>query len=87
MHATGGGAYKYQDLFEQEFEGKVKLRKHDEMQSLVDGMTFVLANAKNSSYTFREGEGKKVVETIVPGVTNVQDSSEHKKEEDKDDND
>ena len=46
-------------------------------------MTFVLSNAKNSSYTFREGEGKKTVETIVPGVTQVQDSSEHKKEEDK----
>ena len=47
------------------------MRKHDEMQSLVDGMTFVLANAKNSSYTFREGEGKKSVDTIVPGVTTV----------------
>jgi len=44
-------------------------------------MTFVLANAKNSSYTFREGEGKKNVESTVPGVTTVQDSEEHKKED------
>jgi pantothenate kinase len=47
IHATGGGAYKYADLFEKEFEGKVKLNKYDEMQSLVDGMIFVLSFAKN----------------------------------------
>ena len=38
IHATGGGAYKYSELLEQSFDGRVKLRKHDEMQSLVDGM-------------------------------------------------
>lgn len=64
LHATGGGAYKYQDLFEKEFDGQVTLKKHDEMQSLVDGMGFVLSHAKNSSYTFREGEGKKNIENI-----------------------
>ena len=57
IHATGGGAYKYSDLFEKEFDGRVKLSKYDEMQSLVDGMIFVLSYAKNPSYTFREGEG------------------------------
>ena len=31
IHATGGGAYKYADLFEREFEGQVKLNKYDEM--------------------------------------------------------
>lgn len=46
IHATGGGAYKYSDLFEKSFDGRVKLRKHDEMQSLVDGMSFVLNYAK-----------------------------------------
>jgi len=42
IHATGGGAYKYADFFEKEFQGKVKLEKHDEMSSLVNGMSFVL---------------------------------------------
>lgn len=45
------------------------MKKHDEMESLVDGMSFVLAHAKNSSYTFREGEGKKSVDSVVPGVS------------------
>jgi hypothetical protein len=54
------------------------------MQSLVDGMTFVLANAKNSSYTFREGEGQKTVDSVVPGVNIVTNSSEHKTEDDSD---
>ena len=31
IHATGGGAYKYQDLIDKEFAGKVKLNKYDEM--------------------------------------------------------
>lgn len=31
IHATGGGAYKYADLLEKSFDGKVKLQKHDEM--------------------------------------------------------
>ena len=60
LHATGGGAYKYADLFEKEFEGKVKIQKLDEMSSLVHGMSFVLNNAKSPSYTYREGEGKKL---------------------------
>jgi hypothetical protein len=34
------------------------------MKSLVDGMSFVLSSAKNSSYTFREGEGKTTVNLI-----------------------
>lgn len=43
IHATGGGAYKYHDVFERELKGKnVKLVKHDEMESLVNGMAFLL---------------------------------------------
>jgi hypothetical protein len=49
-------------LFEKEFEGRVKMQKHDEISSLVNGMSFVLNCAKNPSYTFREGEGKKIIE-------------------------
>ena len=31
------------------------------MSSLVNGMTYVLSNAKNSSYTFKENEGKIMI--------------------------
>ena len=33
------------------------------MRSLVNGMSFLLRSAKNPSYTFREGEGKKMIES------------------------
>lgn len=47
IHATGGGAYKYNDLFEKEFGPMgVTLKKHDEMESLVNGMSFILNYAK-----------------------------------------
>jgi hypothetical protein len=32
------------------------------MQSLVDGMSFVLSSALEPSYTHREGEGKIMIE-------------------------
>lgn len=80
IHATGGGAYKYHDLIDKEFNGNVKLNKYDEMQSLVDGMSFVLTCAKNSSYTYREGEGKKPAETNIATLDTTktdQDSDYH----------
>lgn len=43
IHATGGGAFKYEELFAQEFGGTgVELVKHDEIASLANGMAFVL---------------------------------------------
>lgn len=60
VHATGGGAYKYSDLFEKEFKPMgIQLIKHDEMESLVNGMAFVVNFAKDPAFTFRTGEGKK----------------------------
>ena len=60
IHATGGGAYKYNDLFEQEITPLgVKINKHDEMESMVNGMSFILNCGKESSFTFKQGEGKR----------------------------
>ena len=60
MHATGGGAYKYQDVFEKEIGSGsalgIKLVKHDEMETLVNGMAFVLNYAKDSSFNWIKGE-------------------------------
>ena len=60
IHATGGGAYKYQELFENEF-GKqgIQIMKHDEMESLVNGMAFVINYAKQSAFTVRSNEVDK----------------------------
>ncbi len=63
IHATGGGAYKYQGLFEEQFGPMgIKFLKHDEMASLVNGMAFVLNYAKQPSFTYKDTEGKKVLE-------------------------
>lgn len=40
MQATGGGAYKYADLFKEKFG--VRLDKEDEMDCLVAGSNFLL---------------------------------------------
>lgn len=60
IHATGGGAYKYTDLFEQEFTQRgVQVLKHDEMASLVNGLSFVLKYANKSSFTVPGSPTKK----------------------------
>jgi len=41
------------------------------MQSLVDGMIFVLSFAKNPSFSFREGEGQVFVDNQI---TNIKDN-------------
>jgi len=66
VHATGGGAFKYNAQFEQEFGECLLMKKYDEMQSLVEGMHFVLNYAKEPSYTFREGEGRKPYKHVPP---------------------
>lgn len=61
IHATGGGAYKYSKQFDEHFGHlNLKILKHDEMESMVNGMAFVLQHAKEHSFTFSEKFGKKV---------------------------
>lgn len=43
IHGTGGGSFKYKELIEQKLEG-AKVVNHDEIKSLVDGMSFVIEN-------------------------------------------
>ena len=51
IHATGGGAYKYNDMFEEEFVNKgVQVLKQDEMSSLVNGMSFMTKYANKPSF-------------------------------------
>ena len=52
LHATGGGAHKYSDIFEQDFGSRgVQIFKHDEMASMVNGLSFVLKYANRSSFS------------------------------------
>ena len=39
----------------------IKVNKHDEMESMVNGMSFILNYGKESSFTFKEGEGKRLI--------------------------
>jgi pantothenate kinase len=55
IHATGGGAYKYAKQFDEHFSHlNLKVIKHDEMESMVNGMSFVLQHAKEHSFTYNE---------------------------------
>jgi pantothenate kinase len=69
VHATGGGAYKYQDVFEKEIGSGsplgIKLVKHDEMETLVNGMAFVLNYAKDSSFNWIKGEKQYLKEELT----------------------
>ena len=53
MGATGGGAHKYADMWEENLG--ITMKKTDELESLVAGMQFVLedGNAVGESYTFK----------------------------------
>ncbi|KAK5579645.1 hypothetical protein RB653_009330 [Dictyostelium firmibasis] len=50
VRVTGGGAYKYADLFEKRLGCKIV--KEDEMQCLIWGTNFLLNNIKRESFTY-----------------------------------
>lgn len=54
MGATGGGAHKFADIWEQELG--IGMIKQDELNSLVAGMQFVLSTVVGECYTFRPKE-------------------------------
>ncbi|CAI7812985.1 unnamed protein product, partial [Closterium sp. NIES-53] len=57
--ATGGGAFKYADLFKEKLG--VVLDKEDEMRCLVLGLNFLLRSIRDEAFTHLEGE-KQFVE-------------------------
>ncbi|KAF4352457.1 hypothetical protein F8388_012158 [Cannabis sativa] len=58
IKATGGGAYKYTDLFKQRLG--VTLDKEDEMDCLVAGANFLLKAIRHEAFTHMEGQKKFV---------------------------
>ncbi|XP_058766356.1 pantothenate kinase 2-like [Vicia villosa] len=54
IKATGGGAYKYTDLFKERLG--VSLDKEDEMNCLVSGANFLLKAIRHEAFTHMEGK-------------------------------
>lgn len=54
VRATGGGAFKYADLFRERLG--VVLCKEDEMACLVDGCSFLLKAIRREAFEFQGGE-------------------------------
>ncbi|KAL7530065.1 hypothetical protein ACHAXR_003287, partial [Thalassiosira sp. AJA248-18] len=55
--ATGGGAHKYANDWDRELG--IRMAKQDEMDSLVAGMQFVMADIVGESYTFKPNSDAK----------------------------
>jgi type II pantothenate kinase len=81
MGATGGGAHKYADAWDRVLG--IKIRKEDELNSLVAGMQFVLSTVIGECYTFRPRIRK--VETNEAAASS-QDNEESDSEEGNDQN-
>lgn len=57
VNATGGGAYKYDDLVQKKLGTTMK--QLDEMQCLIRGLSYLLLNTDNESFTYNWKDGKK----------------------------
>ncbi|XP_019059320.1 PREDICTED: pantothenate kinase 1 [Tarenaya hassleriana] len=53
VHATGGGAYKFADLFKEKLG--ILFDKEDEMHCLVGGANFLLKTVPQEAYTYLDG--------------------------------
>ncbi|CAM0952609.1 unnamed protein product [Alopecurus aequalis] len=58
IKATGGGAYKYADLFKERLG--VSLEKEDEMDCLVSGANFLLKAIRHEAFTHMDGQKEYV---------------------------
>ncbi|KAL5723803.1 pantothenate kinase [Ranunculus cassubicifolius] len=58
IKATGGGAYKFADMFKERLG--VSIEKEDEMNSLVAGANFLLKAIRHEAFTHMEGQKKFV---------------------------
>uniref|UniRef100_A0ACD5XZD9 Uncharacterized protein n=1 Tax=Avena sativa TaxID=4498 RepID=A0ACD5XZD9_AVESA len=58
IKATGGGAYKYADLFKERLG--VSLEKEDEMDCLVSGSNFLLKAIRHEAFTHMDGQKEYV---------------------------
>lgn len=73
MGATGGGAHKFADQWNEELG--ITMKKQDELDSLVAGMQFVLSTVVGECYTFRPQDDPTSKDTSrhSTGSTNSED--------------
>ena len=63
IRMTGGGAYKYTELFEKELG--LKICKEDEMECLIKGSNFLLNNIANEAFTYRKSRNPEIEFTKI----------------------
>lgn len=79
MGATGGGAHKFADLWEQELG--IGMIKQDELYSLVAGMQFVLSTVVGECFTFRPREETTLMEeNEIESITDAPQSDNESNE-------
>ncbi|CAN0448057.1 unnamed protein product, partial [Ectocarpus sp. 8 AP-2014] len=60
LGCTGGGAFKFEESFLQRLG--VRMLQMDEMECLVRGMQFALANIPEACYTYRPPVGRSIAD-------------------------
>lgn len=60
IKVTGGGAYKYADLFRTHLNAEFE--RVDEMEALITGTNFLLSNVPNESFTVADAPVRTSVE-------------------------
>ncbi|RIA98345.1 fumble-domain-containing protein, partial [Glomus cerebriforme] len=65
IKATGGGAHKFYDSFTKKLKG-VKVEKEDEMECLITGLNFLIAEIPNEVFTYSENDPMCFVDTPNP---------------------
>ena len=74
--ATGGGAFKFQELLAKEFSRLgAPIGQQDEMESLIMGLDFFIHETENEVFTYNDQDGFKVIQR-VRGKFDVVNSSE-----------
>lgn len=63
FYITGGGAYKYSDLFKNEFQ--IEVVKVQEFESLAKGLEFLNKNKIDSAFFYSKTSGKTFCKTVI----------------------
>ncbi|SCW02998.1 LAFE_0G00694g1_1 [Lachancea fermentati] len=59
--ATGGGAYKFYDLLQEEFPDVISIKREDEMQCLIKGLDFFIHEIPEEVFTYNDIDGEHIV--------------------------
>lgn len=59
--ATGGGAYKFNDLLRSEFPRVIEIARLDEMECLIKGLDFFIHEVPEEVFTYNDLDGEHVV--------------------------